>query len=417
MKKRILLLFSLLLAAAFVLSSCAQPATNLMAGVHAAEWPASPAEPDSKFTGAVSDFSWRLFQESTKNSGNVLISPASVYFALAMTLNGADQDTRTAMLKALSANGLTVDELNKSCRDWATLLMNTNKTTKLSIANSIWYRDGFAADKDFLQRNADFYAAAAKTLDFDQEDSVKTINAWVKDATKGTIDKILDKINPEVMMYLINAVYFKADWQTQFDAAKTAAGKFAAPAGEVDVKYLSRTDSMDYLQADDGEGILLPYKDGRYAFMAILPNEGTAPRDLVLELTAEKAAAMLQGRKTQSVDLRLPKFETRYEDSLLDELKTLGMEVAFDPDQADFSLMNAAHAKNLYISEVKHKTFCRVDELGTEAAAVTSVEVKLTSMPASDHQLNFNRPFIYGIVDTTTGAPLFLGIMENPAAQ
>jgi len=153
MKKQALLLLSILLGLMLVLSGCAAPVSDLMAGVKAAEWPQSPDEPDSAFISSISQFSWMLFQESMKNPDNVLISPASVYIALAMTLNGADQGTRTAMLDALSAEGLSVDAINRACRDWTTLLENTNQTTKLSISNSIWLRDSFDADKDFLQRN------------------------------------------------------------------------------------------------------------------------------------------------------------------------------------------------------------------------------------------------------------------------
>jgi serine protease inhibitor len=414
MKKTLLAMTALMMVLLLSLSGCAAASNDLMAAVHAAEKPANPSEPDQAFVVSVSDFSWNLFRESVKNPGNVLISPASVYIALAMALNGSDTGTRTAMLAALSASGLSLDELNETCRDWMALLMNVGHETKLSIANSIWYRQGFEPDQSFLQRNADFFSAAARALDFNQESALETINGWVKSKTQGKIDKIVDKIDPAVVMYLINAVYFKAEWQTKF-TDKSIARAFTTPSGSSQATYMHRLGSMDYFKGAGARGISLPYKDGRFAFVAILPDEGTTPQDLLASWSSSQIAQLMAGRIATSVDLRLPKFETRFEDSLKDELAALGMGAAFDPDLADFSLMNKSHEKNLYISEVKHKTYCRVDEEGTEAAAVTSVEVSLTSMPVSDCQLYFDRPFIYGIIDTTTGLPLFLGIMENPA--
>ncbi|HBP37755.1 MAG TPA: serine proteinase inhibitor [Clostridiales bacterium] len=414
--RKALLLLSLGLAAILLLPACgAAAAGDLMAGVKAAEKPASPDEPDAAYLDSVANFTWNLFRESARDPGSVLVSPASVYLALAMTLNGAATTTRMAMLEAMSAANLTLDDLNRASRDWMTLLMNTNSTTRLSIANSIWYRQGFDADLAFLQKNADYFSAGAQALDFNQASAADTINRWVKKSTEGTIEKIVESIDPMVVMYLINAVYFKADWQTVFDADKTSDGLFAGPAGEVAAQFMNRTGSMDYLSNDFGEGVLLPYQDGRFAFMAFLPREGSQPRDLIAAMPVEQLTGLLNGRQSAEVSLSLPKFTSKYEVSLLEGLKNLGMGIAFEPGAADFSLMNTSRAKNLYISEIKHKTFCRVDELGTEAAAVTSVEVSLTSMPFSDVQLVFDRPFIYAIVDTTTGVPLFLGIMENPA--
>jgi serine protease inhibitor len=416
MRRKFLAAIGLCMSLLLALSGCGAATGDLMANVHAAEKPAAPSEPDSTIIASIGQFSWKLLQESAKNEGNILVSPASVFIALAMTLNGADTTTRTAMLEALSASGLTVDQINAACRDWMSLLMNTNGKTKLSIANSIWYRDGFDADPAFLQRNADFFSAAAKTLDFSQPGAVSTINGWVKNATNGTIDKIVEQIDPDVVMYLINAVYFKAEWKTKFDKAYTYERIFSQPDGDVKVKFLTQTGPMSYMKNDDSQGVLLPYSDGRYAFVALLPDSGLSPRDLVASMDADALASLLASRQDTSVELSMPKFETRYEDSLVNELTALGMGESFAADVADFSLMNAGRRKDLYISEVKHKTFCRVDEDGTEASAVTSVEIRETSLPVGDVQLIFNRPFIYGIVDTTTGLPLFLGILEDPAA-
>ena len=176
---------------------------------------------------------------------------------------------------------------------------------------------------------------------------------------------------------------------------------------------------MQYLQRDGMTGVLLPYKGGRFAFFAILPDGQTTPRDLLAsygDADMQAFVEALQSDATQTgVDLALPRFEVSYQDSLVDELTAMGMEKAFDPTQADFSLLQTSRVKDLYISDVIHKTFCRVDEKGTEAAAVTAVEVSKTSMPAPGLSLVFDRPFLYGIVDLESTLPLFLGILENPA--
>ncbi len=413
------ILLCLCLILALVMSGCAAAGagSDLMSQVKAAEWPKTPAEPNAAFTGSVTGFSWRLFQESALNKGNVLVSPASVYLALAMTLNGADGDTRSAMLRLLAEEGLTETELNEACRGWITLLNNPSGKAQLSVNNSIWYRDGFNPDLTFLQKNADYFGAAARALDFSKPEATGTINDWVKRATNGKIEKIVEKIDADVVMYLINAIYFKSDWKTPFLTPETANREFKTPDKSIQTPFMNRLDVMSYLESKERRGVLLPYADERYTMMIVLPAENEDPRTMIQNMTETDFADLLASGKDASVELALPKFEARYEDSLLNELDTLGMGIAFDGSRADFSLMNAAHESNLYISEVKHKTYCRVDEKGTEAAAVTSVEMKETAMPSADQTMIFDRPFVFGIVDTKTGLPLFLGIMENPAAQ
>lgn len=421
--KKLSVLCIAMLCLLLLLTSCIPPTASdlplgadLMANVRAAEKPAVPAEPDSAYANSIGSFSWKLFQESAKTDGNVLISPASVYLALGMVLNGADTTTRAAMLNTLAAQNLTVDQINTASRDWMTLLMDTGDKTKLSIVNSIWLRDGFDADKTFLQKNADYYSAAARTLDFADPAAITTINDWVKNATNNKIDKIIDEIRPDVIMYLINAVHFKAEWKTQFEPLITADGQFRSPNGEKTVQYMHQLTEMDYLSSEDGGGVLMPYSDGRFAFVAILPAEDNT-QAAVAAMDAAAFAGLLDSRQSLNVQLSLPKFETSFEVSLVDALSSMGMGEAFDPAAADLSLMNSGHRRDLYIGDVKHKTYCRIDEAGTEAAAVTSVEIRETSLPTADKQLDFNRPFIYGIVDTVTGLPLFLGIMEDPAAE
>ena len=419
MKKRLLSIAAILLAGLLAWTGCSAVAVpvagDLMAGVKAAEKPASPKPLSEDFTQSVLDFSWNLLQKTDPGAGNLMISPASVFLALSMTLNGASGETKAALLEALSSSGLSEDALNQANRDWMTLLQDTGEKTELFIANSIWLRDTFTADPDFLQRNADFYGTAARKLDFTKPAAAKEINNWVKTATRGRIDSIVDQIQEDVVLYLINAIYFKSDWMIPFKANQTLAGEFAGPTGAIQATYMNRAGQMDYLSADGFEGIWLPYIGEQFGFFAILPSEGKDVRGLLAELSGQGLAALINERIESSVSLRLPKFEIKFETGLVNPLKAMGMTVAFEEGKADFSRMNEDHANNLFISDVRHKTFFRIDEKGSEAAAVTSVETRTTSMPAYDHTLNFDRPFLGGIADAKTGLPLFIGIMENPS--
>ncbi len=390
--------------------------TNLMEGVQA-KTEAKPEAPGKDTADIIAGFSSRLFEASLRNEGSVMVSPVSVFFALAMALNGADGDTKEAMLDVLAKHNLTMEEINEACGGLLAMLQETEGM--LAIANAIWFDENFQPYMPFLQVNADFYDAAARKLDFSSADAPDAINGWVNEATNGTIEKIIDQIGPDVVMYLINAVYFKADWEDQFEANDTADRLFERPEGKKMTPFMNRTDDMSYLELDGATGVLLPYEGGRYGFAAVLPPEGMTPRDWLASQNGSSVINlmnMVDESEIKHVKLALPKFESRYEDSLMDELDALGMGIAFRPGEADFSMMNESHAKDLFISEVKHKTFVKVDEEGTEASAVTSVEVSLTAMPmpVETIELTFDRPFVYCIIDMETLLPIFTGIMEDP---
>jgi serine protease inhibitor len=346
-----------------------------------------------------------------------MVSPASVFLALAMTLNGADSTTREAMLKLLADRGLDVQKVAEGSRSWAAALSRTGPKTVLSIANSIWFRQGFEPDPAFLQTNADFFKAGAKELDFNDKASVDIINGWVKDATRETIKEIVKEIPSSTVMYLINAVYFKSDWQTPFEKGMTSKQNFNAPGGAVENYFMHRTDKITYFTGHGAKGVALPYDDGQFVFFALMPEGEESPRDWLAKQDPSALFSDISGLMAQkanfTVSLAFPRFETSYEDQLNNELISLGMGVAFGGG-ADFSLLSANRSHDLFISEVKHKTFIRVDEKGTEASAVTSVAID-ESAPQYDVEIAFDRPFLYGILDKSTGIPLFVGILEDPS--
>lgn len=395
---------------------------DLMAAIPVEAWPQSPSTPSQPFQASVQAFAARLLQTTlaSKNNGNVMISPASVFLALAMTLNGADGETKQAMLQVLAGQGLSLAEVNTISRDWQALLCKTGSKTTLAIANAIFFRQSFQPDQSFLQRNADYFKAGASRLDFADQKSTDVINAWVQESTRGTIKKIVDKIPATTVMYLINSIYFKSDWQTPFIKEENREIPFQTPAGAVTTKFMHRIDKMSYFTGEGVSGVALPYDNGQFVYFAMLPDGTTTPRQWLAKqepasLLAKITALMAQ-KSNFTVELQMPKFEVSFEDTLNETLSTLGMDIAFDGGRADFSLLNEAHTRGLYISEVRHKTYIRVDEKGTEAAAVTSVAIDESAI-IPDVSVTLDRPFIYGIIDKATGIPLFIGILENPTAQ
>ncbi len=401
---------AVMLALGLVAGCTSASVSDMMSGVTADKWPDPPAKLDESFAAPMMDFSWNMFKKTLEGKGNVLISPASIYLALAMTMNGADTDTLKAMQKALSAQNITQEQLNKACRNWISILRTKTGKTTVSVANSIWFRKGYPVSQAFLKTNADYFDAAAQALDFDSPEAAKTINNWVKKQTQDKIDKIVDRIDASTIMYLINAVYFKADWKVPFDAGLTKTSDFKAPSGTVKADFMQSDYVVQYVDANGVKGVMLPYDDGRYSFFAVLPPEGQDVRAYVSKLDGAAITSLIRSMKSGRVNLVMPKFEIEYANSLKDELTALGMGVAFS-GSANLSRINANGAGGLYISEVMHKTYCRVDEKGTEAGAVTSVAMDES---ASQTEIRFDRPFVFGIIDTASGTPLFLGLLETP---
>ncbi len=414
MKIKLMLVALLTMALLLAQAGCAAVVgSDLMKDVQAEGWPQTADEPDPAYTASTNDFAWRLLLESMGSQGNVLVSPPSVYLALAMTLNGANHETRDAMLSALSADGLTVEAINRGSRNWMINLDNENDFD-LTIANSIWIRDGYNVDPDFLQVNADHYAAAARQLDFALPSAIDAINGWVKDQTEDTIAEIIDEIDPASVMFLINAIYFLADWETKFSAEDTADNIFQTPKGDKTVEFMKRTGDLTWINDALCDGLVLPYAGERFALVALLPDPAMTARDLVTQLSAGTFSELMASQTTEPGQVMLPKFELAFKTSLKPALSAMGMGVAFG-GQADLSLMNEERAKNLFIGDVLHKTFIRVDEEGTEASAVTVVDIRLTSAPEINRSIVFDRPFVFCIMDTHTDSPLFIGILEDPS--
>ncbi|MCI1965635.1 MAG: serpin family protein [Oscillospiraceae bacterium] len=364
--------------------------------------------PGADFIAAQADFSVGLFQKTAMPGKNALVSPLSAALALGMTANGAGGET-LSQFESLLGNGMSLSELN---RNFAAEQQVFKAVTggKFLLANSIWYRNkNLTVQKPFLQNNADFFGADAFRLDFANPSSAEKINSWVSKNTEGNIKKIVEKINPDDMMFLLNALYLEQDWESAYNGSGSST--FHAPGGDKTVQMMH---SMElYLNDDKAEGMLKPLKDPRFAFAAILPKDGTAVGDYVQNLTGEKFLSLMRSGKKEFASASLPKFKFDCTMDLNSTLKSLGLSDAFNAEKADFSAMGSSPEGNLFLSGVTQKAFIQADEKGLKAGAVTAVDMAAgSSLP--DHILTFDRPFVIAVINTDTNLPLFLGVVSDP---
>lgn len=347
---------------------------------------------------------------------NIFISPASISMALAMTANGASGETLQGMLNALHLQGMSLDEMNRAFAELQSILRNPDPKVELTVANSLWARQGVDFNADFLQRNGDYFAAEISSLDFNDPGAVPAINLWVEQQTGGKIKEIVQApIDPLTVLYLINAIYFNGAWSDEFDPGLTREIPFKLPDGtEKKHAVMFREGSYRYFQGNDFEAAILPYGENRRIAMTVfLPSPESSLADFYRTLTPENWAAWQLSFREMDGEMGLPRFKFEYEVSLNAILKELGMECAFDPQRADFSGMHPIPPE-LFISDVRHKTYVDVNEEGTEAAAVTSVECRCTSLQPDRFSMIIDRPFFFAITDQKTGAVLFMGAVNEP---
>jgi serine protease inhibitor len=363
-------------------------------------------------------FGITLFQQVLNHdttTANVFVSPTSAALALAMTYNGAEGDTRTAMETALHKGGLTSEEINTSYQTLIRALISVDPKVTLSVANSIWYRQQMTLLPDFVNANKTYYDAEVRALDFDDPGTPAVINQWVSEQTHGKIKKIVDQIDPDVVMDLINAIYFKGAWKYAFKTGETLDLPFTRNNGsEISTPMMHQSISLGYRSNDLFSLVELPYGRGNFSMVVMLPLNGHTPQDIADALTSDNWNSWTSDLDTISLELYLPKFKFSYKKTLNDDLTAMGMGVAFS-DFADFSGINGVG--NLKISEVLQKTFVEVNEEGTEAAAVTSVTIVNTSYPGHPMIFRVDRPFLFAIREVTTGTILFIGEVQDPSQK
>ena len=411
MKKLIALL--LVFAMALGMTACSQVSANdLMKDVPAKAVDVLPNMDAG--AAAAADFGVRLFKTSMEEGKNTLISPLSVLYALAMTANGAEGETLAQMEQVL---GMDVDNLNSYMLAYLDLLPES-KDYKMSLANSIWFKDdpNFAVEQSFLQTNADYYGAGAYKAAFD-EGTRNDINNWVKEHTDGMIPEIIDEIPDEAIMYLVNALAFDAKWADEYEEHQIREGRFTMEDGTRQDVDMMHSEEYTYLEDDMATGFIKYYKDRKYAFVAMLPNEGVSVSQYVDSLTGEHLRELLNNPQDLTVFASIPKFETEYDIEMSEVLQEMGMTDAFDWRVADFSKLGTYNVDgmNICINRVLHKTFISVSEQGTRAGAATAVEmVAEGAMEIVEFkEVVLDRPFVYMLIDCETNLPFFIGTMMN----
>jgi len=372
---------------------------------------------DARLVSANTRFGFNLLAEILKKDSdkNVFVSPASVAMALTMTYNGASGETRDAMAETLELQGMTVDEVNRANAALRARLENADPQVQLFIANSLWARKGISFKSDFIGRNKDFFGAEVQALDFSAPSAAPTINAWVSKNTKSKIAQIVDSpIDPLMILFLINAVYFNGDWRRPFEQEMTRVREFTLLNGTQKMHpMMSQGGNYNYYRGEKFQAVSLPYGRGPVSMYVFLPDKDSSLKALCQNLNAENWQTWMSNFRRADGDIALPRFKLEYEIRLEEVLKSLGMAVAFSA-KADFSAMTPEPA---LISEVKHKTFVEVNERGTEAAAATSVGMALTAMPEREQErfrMVVDRPFFCAIRDNQTGTLLFMGTIVEP---
>ena len=380
--------------------------------------PRAPQRLDPAFLRAVNEFALELtVQLGRQDAGqNVFLSPANVAIALAMTANGARGETLQSMLSALNLNTLDLETVNSNFAALQALLVRDEPGATIAIANALWARAGVAFNADFLQRTQGFYDARIEALDFDQPDAPKTINEWVRRQTNDKIPAVVERIPEEIILLLMSAIYFNGKWETPFNPEFTQDRPFYLLNGTTkELPTMYRSDDFEYLKGDGFQAVRLPYAGGGVRMVIILPDADRTLAQLTDQLSIENWESWREQFSVKEGQLYLPRFTTRYDAQLNEALKAMGMATAFDGGRADFSGMRPI-PPNVFISQVRHVAYVDVNEAGTEAAAVTSVEMGITSaMPIEEpFVMQVDRPFFFAIEETSTGSILFTGLITEP---
>lgn len=371
-------------------------------------------ETSQRVTTAQNNFGFTLLDHLNQfqdDPENILISPSSIFMDLSMVYNGASGETKKEMKKTLQFSDIPLDSINAVHKQVLEHLTETDAAVTLDMANSIWYRSKFHPKSDFLGVNKDYYQAKIQEADFDDTKTVDEINNWVEKKTQHKIASIIEEIAPDDLMFLLNAIYFKGDWTEPFDEELTHEDAFYAANGdEQDASFMYRKDDFNYTENDSLQVAELPYGDGGFSMVVLLPEEEKSVSELVASMDSGKMKTLQKDMDSTEIKLHLPEWESSYTaNDLKQALTEMGMEKAFSPE-ADLSDM---FEESTEISEVKHKTYIKVNEEGTEAAATTSAGISLTSAPVDETVMKVDHPFVYMITENETGNILFLGVVNK----
>jgi serpin B len=396
---------------ALVLGACSDPAAPIPGPI--TELPRALSTAEREVLTRSNAFAFSLAGQllPTAADENLFYSPLSASMVLGMLLNGADGRTYEQMRSTLAFQGLTQEQINQGYADLIDLLLTLDPTVTIELGNSIWARQGFPVQPDFMTRVRTSFDAEAQSVDFSDPATLPRINRWASDATHGRIEEIFEELPPTVVMVLLNAIYFKASWSQQFDKAHTRQAPFTRTDGsEVTADFMRLEAELPVLHGATFSMVELPYGGGAFSMVVALPASGMSANALVASLDSEGWSSRVAALRSSRTVVRLPRFELEWEKELNEPLQTLGMTDAFEGGRADFRRLTPGGG--VWLDLVKQKSFVKVDEEGTEAAAVTGAVID-RSAPA---ELRMDRPFVFVIRERLTGAILFLGVVNDPTA-
>ena len=356
-------------------------------------------------------FTFDLLRAVRKHStdANVFISPLSVSMALNMTLNGAVGATADEMRTALRESGYSTADINAYSRELREALLRADPKTTIGIANSIWYRQGATVKAPFIEANRTYYDAEVQAINFSAPSATATINGWCAQKTNNRIKEIVKQVDPTTFMYLINAVYFKGAWTTRFEKKNTRSMIFRRADGSTQkVQMMNLMDTFRYASSNVCDYLEMDYGNHAFSMVIMLPKDGKTTQDVIATMDGKKWADAIQSLTLKEIHVLLPRFKAECEYPMHEHiLPDMGMKLPFNPLLADLSgIADIGAFGRLFISSVIHKTFVQVDEEGTEAAAVTSIDI------VGSNESSFfivDRPFLFVIREKSTGVILFIG--------
>ncbi|ODS83299.1 MAG: proteinase inhibitor I4 serpin [Cytophagaceae bacterium SCN 52-12] len=373
-----------------------------------------PVNLSPRVAAQTSDFAFDLLRnlDGTEPAGdNIFVSPLSLHIALGMLLNGAEAETREGIIKTLKADESSVEELNNAYRTLLKELPEADSKVNLSIANSVWYLQGFSVRQNFQQVLSEIFDAQLYGEPFDMQ-TVEKINRWASDHTNGKIKQVINEISGDAIMFLMNALYFKGDWKYTFDKKQTQDWNFQLANGsDKKVKMMFVESDLRSYTGSDFTAVELPYSSGQFNLTLFVPAAGKDLNAILQDFDASKWDAIQSGMSVSGLKVGLPKFTLDYEIKLNDILSRMGMSRAFSSSAQFGAISDAA----LQVGFVKQNTFLGIDEEGTEAAAVTTIGMVLTSAgPGTPRTVIADRPFFFVISEKTSNTVLFTGRIMNP---
>jgi len=384
----------------------------ILANCQKSEVLSSEIKIDAAFSTKTSNFAfdfWKTFQKNESIDKNYFISPLSLHIALGMLLNGADTQTKTEIQKVLGFENENMDSINSTYLELIEKLPEVDPKVINTIANSVWQEKSFLPEKDFINTLESQFKARLYVESFSSPATLTKINQWASDNTNGKIKKILEEISPSQVMFLVNALYFKGDWTNQFDAKTTRKADFFGTKGTTVVSMMNKNEKLKYVDMPDYQLVELPYGNEKYVMHVLLPKK-LSVEETVKNLDNEKWKAALSKLTSTKIILELPKFTIEYSKKLNEILIQMGMKKAFT-NEADLSKI-VKPAGRLRVDFVKQDTYVAVDEKGTEAAAVTTIGIEVTSLPVYPEVI-CNKPFAFMISEKTSNTILYLGKVSN----